>query len=133
MLEEVDSRIFDDRGDLAVVVQHAYHLAALHAQPAIRGALARLKLPARRQEALSHVGVIARGQARTVELVGMLTPGKARCTRVMGPKSRHTRVHNVAKLEIIRLRHATSYQRSDLGLPSRYTRIVHVLPVLVCP
>lgn len=61
MLEEVDSRIFDDRGDLAVVVQHAYHLAALRVQPAIRGALARLKLPARRQEAVSHVSVFHEG------------------------------------------------------------------------
>lgn len=63
MLEELDRCIFDDRGELAVIVQHAYHLAALHAQPAIRGALTRLKLPTRRQETLSHVGVLHEGSA----------------------------------------------------------------------
>lgn len=69
MLEEVDSCIFDDRGELAVVVQHAYHLAALTAQPALRGALARIKLPARRQEALSHVGVFCT-KAGAFSLIG---------------------------------------------------------------
>lgn len=96
MLEEVDSCIFDDRGELAVVVQHAYHLAALTAQPALRGALARIKMPARRQEALSHVGVLTQGQARLVELFGILAPGKAECTRVVCPKIRHLGVHTVA-------------------------------------
>lgn len=57
MLGDVDRLINDNRGELAVIVQHAYTLAALRAQPLIRGALARLKARGTRQEVLSYVSV----------------------------------------------------------------------------
>lgn len=75
MLEEVDRRIFDDRGELAVIVQHAYHLAALRAQPVIRGALARLKIPDRRKDTLSQVGVLRNIWACVVNLFRTLEAG----------------------------------------------------------
>lgn len=58
MLEKMDHRIYNDRGELAVIVQHAYSLAALRIQPAVRGALARLELPDRRWELISYVSVL---------------------------------------------------------------------------
>lgn len=56
-LEEADRRIADERGELAVIVQHAYTLAALRLQPVIRGALARIKIPDKLREELSTVSL----------------------------------------------------------------------------
>lgn len=55
LLEDIDLYISHARGELAVIVQHAYSLAVPHAQRVIRGALERRKAPDRRWEVLNYV------------------------------------------------------------------------------
>lgn len=62
MLEKADRLIYDGRGELAVIVQYAYTLAAARVQPVIRGALTRLKIPGVRREVLSIVSSVCAGR-----------------------------------------------------------------------
>lgn len=55
LLRDIDHYISIVRGELAVIVQHAYSLAALQAQRVIRGALERRRLSDRWWEELNYV------------------------------------------------------------------------------
>eukprot|EP00903_Cladosiphon_okamuranus_P009171 g8759.t1 len=60
VLEENARQISDRRGELAVIVQHVYTLAASRLQPFLRGALARRRLPGVHWETMSYAVEIQR-------------------------------------------------------------------------